>query len=300
MSEFILLGLCPLLGWLSARFKLVPEAAPATFNAWLIRIALPCVILVQIPKLHFDARMLLPAIGPFVLMFSTMALMAVLARRLNWDRGTQGAMTLCWGLGNTSFVGFPLIAAVAGPAALGPAVIADQATFFNVVMVSLPVAAYFAGRSASLTEMVKKVFSFVPVYALIFSGTMKFSGFVWMPEIEHVLQRLADTLTPIALFSVGFQLRLGEVRRFLPLFGIGAAWKMIALPAMMWGGAIAMGLHGLPITVGILQIAMAPMITAGIIAEDHGLNPPLANTLVSVGIALSFITVPIWYLLIGT
>ncbi|WP_428310461.1 AEC family transporter [Hydrocarboniphaga sp.] len=299
MSEFILLGLCPFLGWLAARFKLVPEAAPATFNAWLIRIALPCVILVQIPKLHFDARMLLPAIGPFVLMFSTMALMAVLARRLNWDRGTQGAMTLCWGLGNTSFVGFPLIVAVVGPAGLGPAVIADQATFFNVVMVSLPVAAYFAGRSANLAEMARRVFSFVPVYALLLSGLMKLSGFVWLPPVEHVLQRLADTLTPIALFSVGFQLRLGEVRRFLPLFGIGAAWKMITLPALMWGGAIVMGLHGLPITVGILQIAMAPMITAGIIAEDHGLNPPLANALVSVGIALSFITVPIWYWLIG-
>jgi len=300
MTEFILLGLCPLLGWLAARMQWMPSTAPATFNAWLMRVALPCVILLQIPKLHFDARMFLPALGPFVLMLSTMALMSVLAKRYAWDRGTQGAMTLCWGLGNTSFVGFPLIVAVVGPAGLGPAVIADQATFFNVTLISLPVAAYFAGRSSSPRELLRKMISFVPVQALMLSGAMKIGGYVWLPQSETVLQRLADTLTPIALFSVGFQLRIGEIRRFLPMFGIGALWKMITLPALMWGGALLMGVHGLPITVGILQIAMAPMITAGIIAEDHGLNPPLANAVISLGIALSFITVPIWYWLIGT
>jgi predicted permease len=299
MSEFILLGLCPLLGWLAMRLQWMPGTAPAVCNAWLLRIALPCVILLQIPKLHFDARMLLPALGPFVLMLSTMALMAVLARRYGWDRGTQGAMTLCWGLGNTSFVGFPLLVAVIGPSALGPAVIADQATFFNVTLIGLPVAAYFAGRSASPLELAKRVFSFVPFQALLLAGALKLAGMVWLPQTETVLQRLAETLTPIALFSVGFQLRLYEIRRYLPLIGIGALWKMITLPALMWGGAWVMGVQGLPITVGILQVAMAPMITAGIIAEDHGLNPSATNAMISVGIALSFVTVPIWYWLIG-
>ena len=46
--------------------------------------------------------------------------------------------------------------------------------------------------------------------------------------------------------------------------------------------------------VTVLQCAMAPMITAGILAEQHGLNPPLANTIVGVGILLSLATVPLW------
>jgi predicted permease len=300
VSEFILLGLCPLLGWLAMRRQWMPANAPAVCNAWLLRIALPCVILLQIPKLHLDAHMLLPALGPFVLMLSTIAVMAVLARLYGWDRSTQGAMTLCWGVGNTSFVGFPLLVAVIGPSALGPAVIADQATFFNVTLIGLPVAAYFAGRSASPLALLKRVFSFVPFQAMLLAAALKLAGLVWLPQTETVLQRLAETLTPIALFSVGFQLRLSEIRRHLPLIGIGALWKMIAMPALMWGGALLMGVHGLPITAGILQIGMAPMVTAAIIAEDHGLNPPATNAMISVGIALSFVTVPIWYWLIGT
>ena len=299
-SAFALLLICPLLGALIARLRFMPDNAPATINAWLIRVALPCVILEQIPRLDFDARLLLPALGPVVLMGATLVLMAGLARRLHWDRPTQGAMTLCWGLGNASFVGFPLLLAIAGPAALGPAVIADQATFFVVTLVGLPVAAWFAGRSVGAADLALRVLRFTPFQVLLVAGVMRLLGLHWLPLVESVLHRLGDTLTPLALFSVGLQLAPGAMRRALPLVGIGIAWKMIALPLAMWGGAQAFGLHGLPITVGILQVAMAPMITAGILCEDHGLVPDKANAMVSLGIAASFVTVPLLHALIGS
>jgi malate permease and related proteins len=46
--------------------------------------------------------------------------------------------------------------------------------------------------------------------------------------------------------------------------------------------------------VAVLQCAMAPMITAGMLAEQHGLDPPLANTVVGIGILTSLATVPLW------
>jgi predicted permease len=44
---------------------------------------------------------------------------------------------------------------------------------------------------------------------------------------------------------------------------------------------------------------MAPMITGSIIAITHDLEPKLASLLVGVGIPLSFVTLGIWYFLIG-
>jgi predicted permease len=38
---------------------------------------------------------------------------------------------------------------------------------------------------------------------------------------------------------------------------------------------------------------MAPMITAGILAVEHDLDPPLANLAVSLGILLSLLSVPL-------
>jgi malate permease and related proteins len=39
---------------------------------------------------------------------------------------------------------------------------------------------------------------------------------------------------------------------------------------------------------------MAPMITAGIIAVDHDLNPALVTLMIGIGIPLSFLTLPVW------
>ena len=44
----------------------------------------------------------------------------------------------------------------------------------------------------------------------------------------------------------------------------------------------------------MLQAATAPMISAGILAQQSGLAPKLANTVVGIGIVLSLATVPLW------
>lgn len=298
MSALLLLALCPLLGMLSARQGWMPDNAPETINAWLLRIALPAVILEQIPKLHFDPHLLFPATVPWLLMLSTILLMAFIGRRLGWDRPTQGAMTLCWGLGNTSFVGFPLLLALIGPSALGAAVIADQSTFLVVNLLALPIAAWYAGEKTNLLDVLRRMFRFAPLLALF---PAMFVGYLggWPPVVDSVLHRLGDTLTPLALFSVGLQFHAGSAWKYRKLIAIGASWKLLLIPLLLWSGARALDLRGLPITVGILQMAMAPMITSGIIAREYRLAPDAANAMISVGIALSFLTIPFWNVVIG-
>lgn len=50
--------------------------------------------------------------------------------------------------------------------------------------------------------------------------------------------------------------------------------------------------------VTLFEAAMAPMISAGIIAVDHRLNPPLVALMVGIGIPLSFVTLPVWWWLL--
>ncbi|MBN1634264.1 MAG: hypothetical protein JW917_08885 [Ignavibacteria bacterium] len=40
---------------------------------------------------------------------------------------------------------------------------------------------------------------------------------------------------------------------------------------------------------------MSPMIMGAIMAENYGLNPNLANAMVSIGIPISFLTIAFWY-----
>jgi hypothetical protein len=56
--------------------------------------------------------------------------------------------------------------------------------------------------------------------------------------------------------------------------------------------------HGLAADVAIFEAGMPPMVTAGALAIAGGLLPELAAALVSLGMALSFITLPLLYLII--
>ena len=82
----------------------------------------------------------------------------------------------------------------------------------------------------------------------------------------------------------------------LPL-ALGLSWSLLLAPALVWG-VLHGGGGGLVAEVTVLQVGMAPMVTAGILAADHGLEPPLAAALVGVGLVLSLLTVPAWAALI--
>jgi predicted permease len=58
---------------------------------------------------------------------------------------------------------------------------------------------------------------------------------------------------------------------------------------------VILGGKGMEIDVSIMEAAMAPMISAAIVASSHGLKPRLAGMMIGVGIPLSFITLALWY-----
>jgi predicted permease len=64
-------------------------------------------------------------------------------------------------------------------------------------------------------------------------------------------------------------------------------------PLVCLGLGVASRVHGLPLTIGVLQSAMAPMISAAILADEYDLDPPLTHGLLGAGIALSLVTVPL-------
>lgn len=298
MSAFILLLLCPALGLIFARMHWMPPGSTAALNAWVLRIALPALVLDQIVRLKLDTALLFPALAPWGVMIGAMLFIPLAGRVLHWKRVTTGALVLTCGLGNTAFVGLPMIGALAGEAALPAAIVADQlGSFLALSTLGLTVASIYSGSRPRLRVIASKVLRFPAFGALALALVAReFGG--WPDVFVPVLQALAATLTPLALFAVGLQFRPGALRAcFVPL-SVGLGWKLLLAPLLVLGAASGLGVSGLPVQVAILQAAMGPMVTAGILAQDHHLDPALASLAVSIGIALSFIGVPLWWWLL--
>ena len=219
----------------------------------------------------------------------------LIARALKLSRSATGALVLVGGLGNTSFVGLPMIEAWYGKELLGVGIIADQLGSFLVLStLGILAANVYSSGSTSPREMLRKVLMFPPFQALCLALLLRPVSF--HPYLVAVLQKLADTIPPVALVSVGFQLVLGNLSAHARALVAGIGYKLLIGPAVvallyLW----VIGATGPAVIVTIFEAGMPPMITAGIIAVEHDLEPELVALMVGIGIPLSFLTLAGWW-----
>jgi predicted permease len=117
--------------------------------------------------------------------------------------------------------------------------------------------------------------------------------------LDELLKRLGATLIPLALVSVGYQLRLSAVRGKATALATGLLFKLALGPALILIlFAALLGAQGPAVQVTVFEAAMPPMIGANIVAMDHELDPPLLTLMIGVGIPLSFLTLPAWWYLL--
>jgi len=299
MANIILLAICLAAGTGLRKTGRFPAATPAALNGFVIHISLPALAILHIHNLTIDPSLALTATMAWLLFGCAWLLFAISGTALKMDRRRIGALVLVGGLGNTSFVGLPMIEAYYGKEQLGVGIIADQlGTFMTLSTLGILAATLYSSGSTSPRQMARKIVLFPPFQALVLALLLRPVAFpTWTVAI---LQKLGDTLTPLALVSVGFQLHFGGLREVLGPLSAGLAYKLLLGPALIYLLYVTLlGSTGIITQVTVFEAAMAPMITAGIIAVDHDLDPPLVAMLVGIGIPISFVTLYLWHLFLG-
>ncbi|MFP2909265.1 AEC family transporter [Pyxidicoccus sp. 3LFB2] len=300
MSAVIgLLGTCLLLGVLARRSGRFPEGSAGAFNTFVLYVALPALVLRVMHRLEFVPELAVAAVVSWLYYLAAGPFFRLLGPRLGLSRQSVMALVLSAGLGNTAFVGLPMAEALLGQEGLAVAVVADQLGSFLVLSTLATLAATRASAEVDLplSVLARKVATFPPFLALVVSLVLRPWGFpVWL---DTVLERLGALLTPLALFSVGLQLRLTGVRHRLPALALGLSYKLLLVPGLVALVLLALpGLAPVVVQATVLQAAMAPMVSAAILAAEHKLDPELAVLMVGVGIPLSFATAPMWLWLV--
>lgn len=301
MNNFVVIFLCGMIGILLRQHKSFAHSS-TSINSYIIFISLPSLVLAQFPKLvstiQLSGNWWMPVIMAWLTFFLSLVCINFLAKKFHWSHATTGALILTAGLGNTSFVGFPILEALIGPQAIPIGILVDQPGSFLVLpTLGLMTAAFYSGQSLSLKIIAKKVFTFPPFIALIVSVVWAKTGLIGYAALSGAFEKISATLIPLALFSVGFNLKLDWKlirKRLLPL-SIGLCFKLILIPLFFSFFYLRfLHLEGLEAQVIVLESAMATMITSAIVATEYHLDSELANLMVGISIPLSFITVPLW------
>ncbi len=302
MTNLVLLVACFALGAL-ARYLTAKSAGPfaglspeahRVLNVWIMNVSLPALVLRAVHGVALEPALFVGA-GMLWLEFVVAAALSLLAIRLKIvSVGTGGALALAAGLGNTAFVGLPLVEALGGHDAMAKASVIDQLGSFAVLAVlAIPFAVTLAGGKIAPLAVARKLVTFPSFIALLAAIALR--PVTFPSAVDQVLGRLADMLSPLALASVGWQTRLSSLRGHGRFIAAGLAYRLLVGPALVFAVLRLLGPIGLVERVTIAEAAMAPMVTASILAAEHDLEPDLAAGLVAVGVVLSLITVPAWW-----
>ncbi|MCO6175630.1 AEC family transporter [Flavobacterium sp. NRK F10] len=300
MDNIILLFGCLLLGVLFQKVPAFPKNAHQVLNQFVIYISIPAIALYYIPKIELNASLLYP-LGIAWLGFGLSFIFFYgLGKLLGWSKKLIGCLIVVGGLGNTSFVGFPVIEALYGKEGIETAIIVDQPGSFVVMStLGIIVATSFSKETPSAKTLLTKILKFPPFLAFFLGLMLNLFKVDFPMDLQSVFQRVGATVSPVALVAVGFQLKFERRSLHWPFLGVGLLFKLIITPLFFFVlYKLVLGADGLPIDVSIIEAAMAPMITGAILASSYGLKPKLSNMMVGVGIPLSFVTLALWYFIL--
>ncbi|GFO66113.1 AEC family transporter [Geomonas paludis] len=295
MENFVLIGVFVLLGMLFRRLEAFPKDSAQTLNMFALYVSLPALILLKVPQIVFSREIVTAAMVPWGMLLLSIASVLAAGRFWRWDRATLGVLLLVVPLGNTSFLGVPMVQAFFGAAGLPYLIIYDQLGTLLIMVSygSFILAVYGKDGSVNLAAMVRKMLFFPPTIALLVALCAR--SWPYPQKLAQVLQNIALTLVPVVMTAIGMQMRLRLPRRVLGPLAFGLAVKLLAAPLTALLICRVAGLTGMVVDVAILEAAMPPMVTAGALAVAAGMEADLAVAMIGIGIILSFGTLPATY-----
>ncbi|MDO3627924.1 AEC family transporter [Mucilaginibacter sp. BT774] len=274
--------------------RLLPAEAHKGISAWIIYLALPAVSFKYLPHIHWSSQLLLPALMPVIVWLGGWVFIRLYSSRSKLGKPTEGALKLSSGLSNTSFVGFPLIMAYFSDKELGIGVICDQVTFMVLSTAGVLVAINASQkRELSLTAILKKVLRFPPFLGCV--GALTIPHLIDISPLNPMFDKLALTVAPLALFSIGLQLKFDGWKNDLKHVGASMTYKLLIAPALVLGVALLMGLKGMIPQIAIFEAAMPTLLTSGVVAEEYNVNPKLSSLVIGISILVAFATTSLWY-----
>jgi hypothetical protein len=299
---FFALVLC---GYLAARSRLLPESAIPGLNIYVLFFALPCMLYrfgasLPVGQLIDATVVAVWLSAALVMVFGTVALTR--SARVGLKDAAFGALTVAFP--NTGFMGVPMLAALLGASAAGPVI----TTLLIDLLVTSSVAIGLAqmgdrgqlGPAASALRSIRGALSNPLPWAIGAGMVSSATGLHVLGPADTIVRMLADSATPVALFTIGTVLwRAGQhahtrtpVELYLPL----ALIKLLAHPLLVLClGWLAIQVLGAPLstfnlTVLVLAAALPSASTASLLAERYGADNSRVTRAVVLSTVLAFIT----------
>ncbi|MBW4646595.1 MAG: AEC family transporter [Goleter apudmare HA4340-LM2] len=277
----------------------LPDTVPAYLGQWLFWVGVPITVVAFLRQADLSGQIWIAPVISYLAIF--------LGAFLAWigikgqvyftnsvpQQTTQGSLLLAAMLGNTGYLGFPVILAIVGKEYFAWALFYDLlGSLIGAYGFGVALAARFGSVASNYWQITKAVLINPAPWSVGFGLLFRQ---VALPNVmEFWLDKLAWSGVALSLVLIG--MRLSQLRSWqsLPQAGMSLAIKMLLVPLLLSRTLPLFGITGVAAQVMILQMAMPPAFATLIFAETFNLDRDLAVTALAAGVIILLLTLPVW------
>ncbi|SAK66464.1 auxin efflux carrier [Caballeronia temeraria] len=288
-----------LTGWIARVSGYMPHALAPSLMRFAYYVAMPALVFLTIAdeslRSLLEWRFLAAFGGGSMICFAAVLLVARIARGASLASAAMLAAAVA--MTNTGFVALPVLKTLYGkPGVLAAAVatVFVGAIMFPVLVVLIEIGRLDASRKIDVIALMRQIATNPVILATICGLLWSVAGFTLPAPVASFLTILGEALTPCALFAIGLDLTLDELRGRVNIYALLTVIKLAVVPLVVYALSLAAGL-GHDATIAAVVCAAVPTAkSAYVLASEYDVEKAVVGAVISMSTLFSIVTLLAW------
>ncbi|CAD6507708.1 AEC family transporter [Paraburkholderia sabiae] len=288
-----------LTGWLAGTTGYLARSVAGPLMQFAYYVAMPALVFLTVAKEPLDSllewRFLAAFGGGSILCFVAVLLAARLG--LQASLGKSAMLGAVVSMTNTGFVALPILRALQGQHGVLAAAVATVfvgAIMFPALVILLEVDQQSGTHKMRASALARQIGTNPVILATILGLLWSVSGAALPAPAATYLGILGEALTPCALFAIGLDLSIGELRGHLSRYALLAALKLVAMPFVVYGLCVAAGLNRTLTLAAVICAAVPTAKSAYVLASEYDVEKTSTGAAISMTTLFSIVTLLAW------
>jgi hypothetical protein len=288
-----------LAGWLAGVSGYIPRELAAPLMRFAYYVAMPALVFLTIADetLHslLDWRFVAAFGGGSMFCFAAVMIFERIARGASVRKSAMLAAAVS--MTNTGFVALPILKTLLGQPGVLAAAIATVfvgAVIFPLLVVLLEIDRPDASRSLRGAALIRQIATNPVILATICGVTWSIVGVTLPGPVTSFLKILGEALTPCALFSIGLDLTLSELRQRLRLYALLTVLKLAIVPLVVFVLCRAAELDRTATVAAVVCAAVPTAKSAYVLAVEYDVEKSVVSGVISMTTLFSVVTLLAW------
>lgn len=286
-------------GWLAGALGYLPRTLAGPLMQFAYFLAMPALVFLTVAREPLESllewRFLVAFGGGSLICFAAVLLAARIGLRATLGKSAMlGAIV---SMTNTGFVALPILRALQGQRGVLAAAVATVfvgAIMFPVLIVLLEIDQHASSRKMRAGALARQIGANPVILATLLGLLWSVSGLALPASVVTYLGILGEALTPCALFAIGLDLSINELRGHVSRYALLAALKLVAMPVVVYGLCIAVGLNRAFTIAAVICAAVPTAKSAYVLASEYDVEKASTGAAISMTTLFSIVTLLAW------